>query len=93
MRGIVTFQLKEHYPTEESARQVVEPYLRAWEISRALKAGNPELAFQFEAAEVIDRGAAEDSDSGSTVVVRMPNGSTSNRSDSIQPSTPNFAAA
>ena len=30
---------------------------------------------------------------GSTIVVWMPNGSTSNRSDSIHPSSPNFEAA
>ena len=31
--GVATFQMKEHHSSEDSARQVVDEYLRPWEIS------------------------------------------------------------
>jgi hypothetical protein len=48
--------MKAHYATKEEAREHVEAFLRAWEIDCALQAhGFPQIHFEFEKAEVIDR--------------------------------------
>lgn len=53
--GTLTATMNEHHPDEKSARNVVEPFLRAWEIDVALRDGRSELHFAFESAETIDR--------------------------------------
>lgn len=53
--NIVTFEMLEHHASEESARKRVESYLRAWEIQAALDMGRPEMSFEFEKADTIDR--------------------------------------
>jgi hypothetical protein len=52
---IVTFEMVEHHDSEESARQRVEPYLRAWELDVALHFGHPEISFEFQDLDIIDR--------------------------------------
>jgi acyl-CoA synthetase (AMP-forming)/AMP-acid ligase II len=52
---IVTFEMVEHHASEESARECVEPYLRAWELDAALRFGHPEISFEFRDADIIDR--------------------------------------
>lgn len=53
--GILTFAMVEHHASEESARRCVEPYLRAWELDAALRLGHPQIGFDFERAEIVDR--------------------------------------
>lgn len=55
--GKLTVTMKDHYPSEQTARDAVDPYLRAWEVRHALAvvAGRSEFRFEFERAEVIDR--------------------------------------
>lgn len=53
--GVATFKLKEHYPTEESARKPVEEYLQAWELDVALQYGHSVLRFDFAGKKIIDR--------------------------------------
>ena len=53
--GIATFQMKDHYSSENRARQIVEMYLRPWEISEAVRPAGTKLRFIFDEAEVIDR--------------------------------------
>lgn len=53
--GILTSQMKEHYSSIVAARQVVDPYLRAWELDVALEFGRGEIRFIFEDGKVIDR--------------------------------------
>jgi hypothetical protein len=53
--GVATFSMKEHYPTEEDARQAVEGYLRAWELDVALQYDSYELHFVFGRSEIVDR--------------------------------------
>ena len=53
--GVATFEMVEHHASEESARRCVQPYLQAWEIDVALRFGGPEISFEFEGADVIDR--------------------------------------
>jgi len=50
-----TAQMKEHHATEHEAREVVEGYLRPWEIYEAVRPMGTGLKFSFEEAEVIDR--------------------------------------
>jgi len=53
--GVATFSIKEHHPTEESARQAVEGYLRAWELDVALQYDSSELRFVFDRSKIVDR--------------------------------------
>lgn len=49
-------EMLDHHGSDESAREAVERYLRAWEIRHALRVGGePEFRFEFQRAEVIDR--------------------------------------
>lgn len=48
-------EMKEHHSTAQSAQDVVDPYLRAWEIDFALKRGRREMWFEFEGPELVDR--------------------------------------
>lgn len=53
--GRATVTLKEHFATAEAARELVDPYLRAWELAAALQFGRVELCFVFERPDIIDR--------------------------------------
>jgi len=53
--GVATFEMVGHHPREETARECVESYLRAWEIDAALRVGCAQIAFEFDRADVIDR--------------------------------------
>lgn len=53
--GGLTVTMLDHYPSSEVAREVVYPFLRAWEIDQAISLGKTELHFEYEGAEVIDR--------------------------------------
>jgi hypothetical protein len=47
--------MKSHHATSESARDVVESFLRAWELSAALSHATAMFEFVFQSAEIIDR--------------------------------------
>ena len=52
----VRFELKEHYATEEQAREAIAEYIRVWEFDATLKHGNSEsFRLVFETPEIIDR--------------------------------------
>jgi hypothetical protein len=51
-------RMRQHFPTEEEARVQVDSYLRAWEVSAALRRGRAELHFVFDHANVIERAPA-----------------------------------
>jgi hypothetical protein len=54
--GIATLKMKQHYSSEESAREPVDAYLRAWELDVALQYGHKrELRFVFDHSKIIDR--------------------------------------
>lgn len=53
--GRARFEMKEHYDTEDCARDVVEPYLLAWEVSVGLNQGPDQFSLVFENSEVVDR--------------------------------------
>jgi hypothetical protein len=51
--GIATVWLKEHHSSPDSARPVVEKYLRSWELHAALQyGGSPDVSFKYESAQV-----------------------------------------
>jgi hypothetical protein len=50
---------KEHYASEEEAREALEPYLRAWESFEAIRrAGRRVMRFVYAYAHVVDRDPA-----------------------------------
>jgi len=53
--GILTCQMREHFPTVKEARRVVEDFLHSWEIKADLEVGHGEIRFQFKDSHVIDR--------------------------------------
>ena len=53
--GQARFELKEHFATEEAARDAVEPFIRAWEVVAGLDQGPNRFALVFDTSEVIDR--------------------------------------
>jgi hypothetical protein len=53
--GVLTCQMKVHYPSIEAARRVVDPYLRTWEIYTSLNLGRGEMRFVYEDGKMIDR--------------------------------------
>ena len=53
---VLTVWPKEHYAREEEARGAIEPYLRAWEASEAIRRfGRREMRFVFDSSQVVDR--------------------------------------
>jgi hypothetical protein len=54
-KGHAKIVMKDHHPTTESARSVVEPFLRAWELKSALFCLADKFEFVFHNSDVIDR--------------------------------------
>lgn len=53
--GNLTCDMKTHFLTQDAARTVVEPVLRAWEVDADLRWIQGALRFKFNRAEIIDR--------------------------------------
>lgn len=53
--GQVVVEMKTHYATEQGARAVVEPFMRAWEVAADLQHDPGDLRFKFDRADVVDR--------------------------------------
>ncbi len=53
--GKLVCHMKVHFSTAAQARSVVDPILRAWELSADLGRGRGELRFRYEDAELVDR--------------------------------------
>lgn len=53
--NIARLDMKHHFSSEESARQEVDPFLKAWELDAMLHRGPQEFEFRFDRSEVIDR--------------------------------------
>lgn len=48
-------ELKVHFPDVKSARSLIDPELRAWELNAALDNGREEILFEYKNANVIDQ--------------------------------------
>lgn len=53
------FEMKTHYGTKEAAREVIESYLRRWELLIGLDHDPGDLSFRFQHVEVIDRNPTD----------------------------------
>ncbi len=53
--GRLRIEPSAHFASIEEAKRYVDPFLESWEIDIALRFGSPELSFEYETAEVIDR--------------------------------------
>lgn len=53
--GQARFDMKEHFDTEEAAREAIEPFIQSWELSVGLKDGPDRFALVFDRSEIIDR--------------------------------------
>jgi hypothetical protein len=53
--GKLTCDMKNHIASQDKARAVVEPVLRAWEADADLRWNRGELRFEFDTADIIDR--------------------------------------
>ncbi|QDU31085.1 hypothetical protein ETAA8_62380 [Anatilimnocola aggregata] len=52
--GRLTVMMKQHCATEEAARNIVEPFLRSWELDFAIRRNSRAITFLFEKSEIID---------------------------------------
>ncbi|MDH3469227.1 MAG: hypothetical protein OES26_25655 [Gammaproteobacteria bacterium] len=53
--GVLTVEIAEHFADAESARYVVEQYLRSWIVQTDLTANPGQIEFKYQTANVIDR--------------------------------------
>jgi hypothetical protein len=53
--GQANIKMKDHHPTEESARAAVEPFLEAWELKCTLDDADDKFEFVFQRADIVDR--------------------------------------
>lgn len=51
----VRFELKDHYATENAARDMVESYVLCWELEAALREQPGQFKLRYNRAEIIDR--------------------------------------
>ena len=51
----VRFEFKEHYATEDEARNAVEDYIGVWEFSACLENGLDSFRLNFERVQIEDR--------------------------------------
>ena len=49
------FELKDHYATEEDARNAIEDYIHGWEFDTCLENGPDYFRLKFESAQIEDR--------------------------------------
>lgn len=56
---IAIFEMKKHYPAADEAKEVVDEYLRAWDILIGLEHDPDDLRFVFDRPDVIDRSPHE----------------------------------
>lgn len=59
--GELTAWPKVHYSSEAAAREVLGPYLQAWELYEAIQRGRRKMRFQYQSAVVEDRQPSTDS--------------------------------
>ena len=51
----VCFELKKHYPTANSAKEVVDRYVSVWELDALLKGPREQFRLRFSHPKVVDR--------------------------------------
>jgi hypothetical protein len=69
---VATFTMKEHHASVDSARQVVEEYLRPWEIVEAVRPRSTGLRFVFDEPELVDRDTSPRGPTATVSLVPKP---------------------
>ena len=54
-QGRVCFEFKDHYATEDAAREAIEDYIRVWEFEAGLLGGPHSFKLTFDRAQITDR--------------------------------------
>ena len=54
-QGRVCFEFKNHYATEDAAREAIEDYIRVWEFDAGLQGGPDSFKLTFDRAQITDR--------------------------------------
>lgn len=60
--GKLTVEMAADFVDDADARQLVEPFLRSWEIETDLKANLGQIRFKFENSKIVDRNPAPPGD-------------------------------
>lgn len=58
-KKLATIVMSNHYSTVESARELIEPFLRAWELESALFSARDKFCFEYKNSDVIDRNPSK----------------------------------
>jgi hypothetical protein len=66
-----TFEMKTHYARAEDALEVVEPFVRAWEMGVGLERGPDEFRLVYERPEIIERNPTPGSMQPATATLRL----------------------
>ena len=53
--GEARFDLKEHYPTPQQAKEAIQPFIQQWELKASLTSGPDTFTLKFKGSEIIDR--------------------------------------
>jgi hypothetical protein len=65
-------EMRAHFASESEARCVGDPFANGWSIASGLRRGRAEVAFEFEAAEIVDRAPPSDGQGHASASLRMP---------------------
>ena len=49
------FEMKQHFATVNAAREIVEPFIRKWELHTVLERGPGEFQLRYKTADIVDR--------------------------------------
>ncbi|MFI5252979.1 MAG: hypothetical protein ACHQQQ_11180 [Bacteroidota bacterium] len=75
--GKLRCEMKKNFATEEEARKVVDPFLKAWEIDADLRLGRGTLRFDFKRAEIVDRSPVIPDDNHKHIILSAETGAIS----------------
>src|SRR5436305_12397411 len=53
--GVLEITMKTEAQTERAARNLVEPYLKSWELGLFLNNGHRDFWFEFKNSEIVDK--------------------------------------
>jgi hypothetical protein len=65
----LTIDMKAHRTTEREAREIVEEYLKGWEVTAGLLHGPDSLAFRFSSSIILDRSPNDTYDRNTVLTV------------------------
>ena len=54
VNGLLVIEMKDYFETEQQARLIVEPYIKAWELDNFLNQGRKEIWFEFIDSKIVE---------------------------------------